>query len=212
MRASAIRSSRRDQFVQLPGRAGGSLGRREQYVQLSRARTWWRWGLDAIFMEIHEDPDARWRTAAAVRRPNMLAWTICRGCSTSSARSRPGGALLMDPGSSGRASWAWPRGAAARGGSVLAYAAIDDRFVAAGTSSTAGRGASSSPDGQVVHHRAQDRGDVASTGTARHSSIPTGCTACSDRSRGEGRVLARRTRRDDEMWRCCPRSSGSASP
>ena len=96
--------------VQLPGGQGDRSGGERQYVQaLARAAV--AVGVDALFMEMHEDPDRTLPDGrplsdgpehAAPRRPAAPA-------RRDRARSRAGaGARLMSPGSSARASWRWP--------------------------------------------------------------------------------------------------------
>ena len=120
--------------VQLPGGQGDRSGGERQYVQaLARAAV--AVGVDALFMEIHEDPDRTPRgRPPAVRRAQHAP----PGRSAAAARRAPRdrgrrGARLMDSGSSARASWRWPSaccGSRRRACSRCA-ARLDDRFVAA---------------------------------------------------------------------------------
>ena len=208
---------RRDPLGAAPRRAGRSLGRRAPVRAGPRARG----GGGGRGRALHGDPrgpgpHARRTAARSPTGPTCSGWTICRGCSTRSARSRRPGPRLMDSRIERARILAWPSACCAsrpRASSPSARGSTSASWPR-WSCSTAAAGASSSPAwASRASSGARSRRRSRARARPPTSSIPPrACTATSAWWRARTWCWRCRTpARPTRCWPCCPRSSGSAS-
>ena len=202
--------------VQLPGGAGDRSGGERQYVPaLARAAV--AVGVDALFMEMHEDPD---RTLPDGRPlsdgPNMLR------IDDLPAPARPAAARFArdwasrERGAAARSPARWPSACCASRPrrSSGSMPKLDERFERAVELLRALRGARDRHrHRQVGAHRPQDRRHARLHRDARLLPAPRRGRARRPRHGGARRRRRRRCRtpaRPTRCWRSCRRSSGSA--